>query len=86
MVQNIGRPSMRPYIIAVRLKGHSWAATDGPAIRKAHIRYDAGEVEICQGVDATHDILYMIPRVIRQKRAPFFFPLPGPLKGKPLCS
>jgi hypothetical protein len=58
-----GRPKLRQYIVS-RKNCHdtTWPKDDLLKINVARHRYDAGEIEMCQGRDGDWFILYAIPR------------------------
>ena len=67
----LGRPKLRPFIIASRHVHEPWPENE--EIRKAQLRYDAGMSEICTGRDGDYQILYEIPRKqTEHDRTPYF--------------
>ncbi len=68
-----GRANLRSFIISRRYIDSDWPAMDDEAIAKARSDYDAGTIEVVTARDGFHQILYRIPRKVRDvKRKPYF--------------
>lgn len=59
---NIGRETLRPYIVAVKQADGSWPIHKWPEIERAQRQYDDGTHEMFQGRDGIWIILYCRPR------------------------
>lgn len=68
-----GRKEMRQYIISRRHVDEHWPQKDEEAINRARREYDKGNIEMCRGRDGLYEILYRIPRKVKDnKRQPYF--------------
>lgn len=77
----VGRPELRPFIVAVR-RNYYWPPEYYDALVAARAAYCAGTHEMCQGRDGDVIIQYLIPRKERVEKRPFY--RPGRIKREPL--
>lgn len=67
---NLGRASLRPFLIAFKKPGQDWTSSE--VIKDARRKFDAGTHEMFQGRDGEYCLQYLRPRKVPTKPRSYF--------------
>lgn len=61
-IKELGRPHVRPYVIAIKRCGHEWADEFSDVLADARRKFNRGTHEMVQSIDQGWVVQYLIPR------------------------